>query len=188
MPEGNAFLVFIRRFNDLGIEYMVTGSVAVIVYGEPRLTHDVDLVVELKREKIDDLSRAFPLNDFYCPPPEVLAVEAARPQRGHFNIIHHETGFKADVYLLGRDALHSWGMSHRRQIEVDGVPVWIAPPEYVVLRKLEYYREGHSEKHLRDIQSMLELSGDQIDKPELLDRITQSGLTREWADVERFAS
>jgi hypothetical protein len=188
MPEGNAFLVFIRRFNDLGLEYMVTGSVAVIVYGEPRLTHDVDLVVELKREKIDDLCRAFPLSDFYCPPPEVLAVEAGRPQRGHFNVIHHETGFKADIYLLGRDALHSWGMSRRRQLKVDGVPVWIAPPEYVILRKLEYYREGHSEKHLRDIQSMMELSGDQIDKPELLERITQNGLTREWADVERFTS
>ena len=151
MPEANLFLLFTQRLNALGVAYMVSGSVAVIVYGEPRLTHDVDLIVVLDREHIAKLAEVFPSAEFYCPPTEVIAVEAAREQRGHFNIIHHETGFKADVFLNGRDPLHAWGLARARRLEVEGQALVVAPPEYVILRKLEYYREGGSEKHLRDI-------------------------------------
>ena len=70
------------------------------IYGEPRLTHDVDLIVELNREPIARLPEVFPPTEFYCPPTEVIAEEVAREQRGHFNIIHHEKGFKADVYMM----------------------------------------------------------------------------------------
>ncbi len=51
---------------------------------------------------------AFPLEEFYCPPTEVIEQEALRAQRGHFNLIHHESGFKADIYLANRDEFHRW--------------------------------------------------------------------------------
>ena len=105
MPETNLFLMFTQRLNMLGVTYMVSGSVAVIIYGEPRLTHDVDLIVVLDRGHIARLPEVFPPAEFYCPPTEVIAVEAAREQRGHFNIIHHETGFKAGAYLSPRQPL-----------------------------------------------------------------------------------
>ncbi len=108
LPEANLFLMFTQRLNTLGVAYMVSGSVAVIICGEPRLTHDVDLIVVLDREHIARLPEVFPPAEFYCLPTEVIAVEVAREQRGHFNIIHQETGFKADVYLSGRDPLHAW--------------------------------------------------------------------------------
>jgi hypothetical protein len=111
MPEANLFLMFTQRLNTLGVAYMVSGSVAVIIYGEPRLTHDVDLVVVLDRGHTARLPKVFPPAEFYCPPTEVIAVELEREQRGHFNIIHHETGFKADVYLSGRDPLHTWRLA-----------------------------------------------------------------------------
>jgi hypothetical protein len=93
MPEANLFLMFTRRLNTLGVACMVSGSVAVIIYGEPRLTHGVDLIAVLDREHIARLPEVFPPAEFYCPPTEVIAVEVAREQRGHFSIIHHETGF-----------------------------------------------------------------------------------------------
>jgi hypothetical protein len=183
MPEANLFLMFTQRLNALGVAYMVSGSVAVIIYGEPRLTHDVDLIVVLDREHIARLPRAFPPTEFYCPPTEVIALEAAREQRGHFNLIHHETGFKADVYLSGRDPLHAWGLAHARQLEVDGQVLVVAPPEYVIVRKLEYYREGGSEKHLRDIRSMLDASPDAIHLAELEEQIAARGLQEAWRQV-----
>lgn len=184
MPEANLFLLFTSGLNKLGVPYMVSGSVAVIIYGEPRLTHDVDLVVVLDRKQVGRLSEVFPPSEFYCPPAEAIAVEVTREQRGHFNIIHHETGFKADVYLSGRDPLHAWGLAHARRLEVDGEPLVVAPPEYVIIRKLEYFREGGSEKHLRDIRSMLATSPDLIQRDELERVIAERGLQDCWKKVQ----
>lgn len=185
MPEANLFLLFTRRLDALGARYMVSGSVAVTIYGAPRLTHDVDLVVVLDRKQIARLPEIFPLDEFYCPPLEAIEVEAARDQRGHFNIIHHETGFKADFYLAGRDPLHAWALARTRRVDVAGAPVVVAPPEYVILRKLEFYREGGSEKHLRDIRSMLETSPDAIDRAELERMIAERGLREAWTEAAK---
>ena len=184
MPEANLFLLFTRRLNTLGVRYMVTGSVAVIIYGEPRLTHDVDLIVVLDREHIARLPEVFPPTEFYVPPTEVMAVEAAREQRGHFNIIHNETGFKADLYLSGRDPLHAWGLARARRLEVEGEALVVAPLEYVIVRKLEYYREGGSEKHLRDIRSMLTTSPELLNQAEVEQQITERGLQEVWKRVQ----
>jgi hypothetical protein len=114
----------------------------------------------------------------------VIAVEVAREQRGHFIIIHHETGFKADVYLSGRDPLHAWGLAQARRLDVEGEALVVAPPEYVIVRKLEYYREGGSEKHLRDIRSMLDTSPELIQRAELERQIVARGLQEAWRQVQ----
>ena len=59
----------------------------------------------------------------------------------------------------------------------------LAPPEYVIVRKLEFYREGGSDKHLRDIRSMLAVSGDQINRAELDGWIRGRGLEAQWKEV-----
>ena len=183
MLEPNLFLIFLSRLNASSIRYMITGAVASIVYGEPRLTHDIDLVVELDDASAQKLVEIFPLEEFYCPPIEILKIEVRRPLRGHFNLIHHETGFKADIYLLGKDELHHWAMSNRRLFEIKGEPIWFAPPEYVILRKLEFFREGGSEKHLNDIVGMIEVSSDQIDFEELQSKIKTYALEKEWLKI-----
>jgi hypothetical protein len=78
MPAPEPFLIFTRKFNELRIPYMVSGSVAAIFYGEPRLTNDVDIIVFLKREHLITLEQAFPQEEFYCPPKSVMQVEVAR--------------------------------------------------------------------------------------------------------------
>ena len=180
MPEAELFLLFVRPLNRAGIRYIVTGSVAAIFYGEPRLTHDVDFVVFLNDANIEALYELFPGSDFYVPPPDVIVAEARREKRGHFNIIHVDTGFKADFYLTGRDELNAWAFRLRREGQFGGETVMFAPPEYVIVRKLEYYREGGSEKHLRDIRSMLAISGEQIDRAALDEWIQRLGLQTEW--------
>lgn len=182
----NLFLIFTERLERLGVSYAVTGGVAGIIYGEPRLTHDVDLVLALaSADEVRRLCQAFPDEEFYCAPEEVIRVEAQRTQRGHFNIIHHDSGFKADVYLAGREPLHAWALAGRRPVEVEGQRLWAAPPEYVIVRKLEYFREGGSRKHLDDIQAMLEISGDSIDRELLATKIAELGLGAQWEAVNR---
>lgn len=159
---------------------MVSGSIAAILYGEPRLTHDVDFVVFLTTDDIRGLQEVFVSEDYHVPPLNVIAIEIAREQRGHFNIIHYDTGFKADFYTSGRDELHSWAFRRVRRMEYRGEPIVVAPPEYVIIRKLEYYREGGSEKHLRDIRSMVAVSRDELNQNELHELLHNRGLETEW--------
>jgi len=115
MQETDLFQIFINPFNELKLSYMVTGGAASIVYGLPRLTHDIDLVVELSHNSIKPLLKKFSLDQFYCPPKEVIQTEINRNIKGHFNLIHHDTGFKADIYLIGSDSLHKWAIQRRKK-------------------------------------------------------------------------
>jgi len=171
---------FTKRLNEAGFRYLVTGSMAAAIYGEPRNTNGVDLILLLPSAQARKLAALFPLEQFYCPPVEVLEIEANREANGHFNLIHHETGFKADVYLMGNDPLHGWAFRNRRKAEIDGEEIAIAPAEYVIIRKLDFYRSGESPKHLSDIRMMLAVSRDLINVPELEEMIREQGLTKYW--------
>jgi len=179
MPEHDLFQIFTKRLNEAGITYMVTGAAASIVYGEPRLTHDLDIVAVISFQDAEKITASFPDSMFYCPPVDIIRIETKRLLRGHFNIIHHETGFKADIFIAGQDMLHQWALQHRKRLEIGGETLWLAPLEYVIIRKLEYYREGGSEKHLRDIQGMLLHSSDQIDYKHLQRIIREHSLKKE---------
>lgn len=183
MPEADLLALFVHPLQDAGIKYLVSGSMAAMLYGEPRLTHDVDLIVFLRAEDVPRLQRSFPESDFYLPPALVIASEMARERRGHFNIIHPESGLKADLYLANRDELHGWAFRNAKSYSLAGRTIMLAPPEYVIVRKLEFFREGGSEKHLRDIRSMLAVSGGQIDRAALEDWIQRRALQIQWSQA-----
>jgi hypothetical protein len=180
MPEPDLIELFVQPLNRAGIRYLVSGSVAAMLYGEPRVTHDIDLVVFLSADDASRLAAIFPAPQFYVPPMPVILQEVARESRGQFNIIHADSGLKADFYTAGREELHAWAFRNARQYSIGDSAVSLAPLEYVILRKLEYYREGGSEKHLRDIRGMLATSGELLDRAGLLDRISQRNLKVEW--------
>jgi hypothetical protein len=155
MPAPDPFAPFLEPLERLALPYCITGSVAASVYGEPRLTADIDVVLLLRLQDIPALRSAFSDAVYYVPPEETMREAVARGDRGMFNLIHHRSQFKADIYLAARDPLHAWALEHRRRIDLAGAGAWIAPPEYVILRKLEFLREGGSDKHLRDIRFIL---------------------------------
>jgi hypothetical protein len=99
------------------------------------------------------------------------------------NLIHFESGYKADLYPVGSDPLHRWAMPRRRRVPHGGGAISVAPAEYVILRKLEYFREGGSAKHVTDIQTILRVSGESIDRVELGGWIERLGLATIWAEV-----
>ncbi len=186
MPPPEPYLIFSQKLENLGIRYMVSGSVAAIFYGEPRMTNDVDIIVHLRSSDASKLESAFPGDQFYCPPREIMEIEIARSQRGHFNLIHHGTGFKADIYPVC-DALHHWGLSHARTVRIEEDQLTIAPPEYVIVRKLQFFREGGSQKHLRDIGRMLTSLGENWDRSDLLTFIRDNHLDEQWQQALGFS-
>jgi hypothetical protein len=155
MPAPSPLAPFIEPLERLALTYCITGSVAASVYGEPRLTADIDIVLVLPLPDIPALRSAFPETEYYVPPAETMREAVACDAGGMFNLIHHQSQFKADLYLASSDPLHAWALKHRRRIDLGGSGAWIAPPEYVILRKLEFLSEGGSDKHLRDIRFML---------------------------------
>jgi len=177
LPKVAALIA--ERLNAIGIKWMATGSIASMSYGEYRVTNDVDIVLVLAESDIKRLIAAFPLDEFYCPPSDVIAVEAARQEHGHFNLIHHATGFKADLYIAGKDRLSAWALQHRQPVVVEDSTIWLAPPEYVIIGKLEFFQEGGSEKHLRDIRGMLAVTD--VDRSLLENEVAQRGLTDVWS-------
>ena len=109
-----------------------------------------------------------------------MEEERQRPRHGHFNIIHHETGLRADIYLAGEDPLHEWAFARRETAPVGGEEIWFAPVEYVVVRKLEYFEQSGSDRHLRDIAGILRISGDRIDHASLARLIGERKLHEAW--------
>ena len=183
MPEDNPLAIFAPGLNALGVPWMAVGSIASSAYGERRTTLDVDVVAVIGRHDAARFSEAFPEADFYCPPAGVIQEESARPERGYFNLIHQQSIYKADIYVATGGVFERWAFENRRALKAGETPVWLAPPEYVIVHKLEFFREGGSEKHLRDIRGMLEVT--EVDRGVLEKEIANRGLQEAWAKVAK---
>lgn len=179
--DPGQLLKCIRLIEKIPLEYMVSGSIAAILYGKPRLTHDMDVVVSFPQTSIQKFVQIFDTKEFYCPPSEVLEEEIKRGDDGQFNIIDQTTGFKIDVYPFKSDPLIVWGFERRKKIELlEDEAIWVAPPEYVILKKLAYYKEGGSDKHLEDIRSILEVSREDVDQKEIERWVERLDFTVFW--------
>jgi hypothetical protein len=98
--------------------------------------------------------------------------------RAQFQLIHIESGFKADIYPL-----HIWALPRSTRIIFGDASIPVAPVEYLIIRKLEYFREGGSQKHLRDIQGILRNSPSVLNSATLQQFIRKRGLARQWSQA-----
>ena len=162
---------------------MLVGSLASGAYGEPRFTQDIDIVVELQADDAAGLCEAFPAPDYYVSLD--AAMQAAR-DGGQFNVIHPASGNKIDFMIAREDPWGKIQMSRRRCVRVlpdlDG---YTAAREDIILSKMAYYREGGSEKHMRDITGILRVSGEQVDQAYVAQWAEKLGLTEIWQAVLR---
>lgn len=186
-PVPSLIRLFVAPLNRAGLEYMVTGGLAAVVYGHPRLTLDLDLVMRLSSAAARAFVTLWPPAEFYVPPLEVVAEESARPADGHCNVIHNESMMRADVYFAGNDELNAWALRRRVVRPVEGEDVQFAPIESVIVSKLRYFRAGGSDRHLRDIARMLEVSAPEVDQAELDGWIARLGLGPEWAKARAYS-
>ena len=139
------------RFEAAGIAYMVTGSVAVSLYAEPRMTRDVDLVVELQPADATRLAEMFAA-DFIC---DTERIREATVRRSMFNLIHTSAVVKVDVIVRKDSAYREEEFRRRRLAEIDGVPMWVVSAEDLILSKLDWARSSRSEVQLQDVRNVI---------------------------------
>jgi len=170
MPNtiGDAVVVaqtIAERLEKLGIVYWIGGSVASSIYGIPRSTQDVDFVAELKEEHVEELVAALEA-EFYI---DSDVVRRAIRSRRSFNVIHLDTMYKADIFVLGTDH-HAQEEKQRRRIEPlgsgpDAPTAYFCSPEDIVLQKLRWFRKGGgiSERQWDDLLSVLKVQANALD-------------------------
>jgi Nucleotidyl transferase AbiEii toxin, Type IV TA system len=175
-------LVCIARVcEDLDLTYAVGGSIASMAYGEPRYTRDIDVVVQLTPENASAFAARFPRPDFYVD--HALVLETAQGG-GQFNIIHIESGMKIDIYVPV-DSLQHEQLTHARVMTPLGVPARVSGPEELIVMKMRYYALGDTERHLRDVASMLRVSGAKIDRARITKLADELGLSQIWEALRR---
>jgi hypothetical protein len=154
-----------RAFDDLGIGYLVGGSLASSIYGTPRATQDVDLVAEIAPPHVEPLASDL-YDEFYV---DANMIRDAIRRRASFNVVHLATMFKADVFIARDDAWSREEMSRARTEEIDTpegrVAIRFASPEDILLHKLVWYRLGDqvSDRQWGDVVGVIRVQADSLD-------------------------
>ncbi len=152
-----------RILNRLKIPYIVTGGIAVLVWGRPRFTADIDIVVELKESDIDRLERNL-LKIGKSGYVDIDLMRDALKNKSEFNFIDGETGVKVDFWLLKEgDSFDAVRMKRRVSKKIFGEKVYFSSAEDLILMKLSWYKISPSERHLDDVKSIFSISGNKLD-------------------------
>jgi hypothetical protein len=151
----------VEVLSHLGIEYLVSGSLVSSLQGEPRATHDIDIVVALKHAHVKILPKAFPPPEYYLDEHSVVsALETA----GMFNLIAVKTGDKVDFWILTDRPFDRSRFARRYTEKVMGTEIDVSSPEDTILMKLSWAHEsGGSEKHFNDALRVYEVQYGQLD-------------------------
>lgn len=145
-----------RRLEEAGLDYMLTGSMALNHYAQPRMTRDIDIVIALLLKDLETLPAVFG-EDFY------FSEEAARGAvlgQSSFNVIHNESLIKIDFMIRKREDYRLAEFERRRRIEVQGHPMWIVSKEDLILSKLDWARDSQSQRQLADVENLLATGAD----------------------------
>jgi hypothetical protein len=139
------------RLDGANIGYMLTGSMAMNYYAQPRMTRDIDVVIALQPA---DASRVVELfsPDYYV---SRMAVDDSIARQSLFNLIHNASVIKVDCIVRKRDEYRLIEFDRRQRIRIEDFETWIVSKEDLVLSKLFWARDSHSELQLRDVRNLV---------------------------------
>ncbi|MBI5306424.1 hypothetical protein HZB04_02480 [Candidatus Wolfebacteria bacterium] len=155
MFEEDVFKKVINLLNGNNIPYMLTGGLAVTVWGRARSTLDIDIVLDIKKVNIKKLTNAFQKENFYI---DEEAVEMALDKKFSFNAIDKETNTTIDCYLIGNNKYEAGRFQRKIIKNIVGIKVSVISPEDLVLIKLQWHKDSGSTRHLEDAESILKIS------------------------------
>lgn len=139
------------RLEEAGIPYMLTGSMALNFYAEPRMTRDIDLVLDVQNDEISQLVSAFQ-PEYYIPRE---AVERAVRQRSMFNLIHQESVLKIDFVLRKRTRYREVEFERRQCVQLGSAQVYVVRKEDLIISKIAWAKDSRSEVQERDVRNLM---------------------------------
>lgn len=163
----------------LGVLYVIGGSFASSVHGEPRSTNDIDLVADLREADVDAF---IDVTGSACYVSRHAIIEAIRTG-GAFNVIHMPTAVKVDIFVAGFDAFDRERLQRRIPVsfasDSDPVTLFVDTAENTILRKLEWYRRGgeSSERQWRDVTGIVNAQSSRLNRAYLLEWALKLGVS-----------
>ena len=140
-----------QKLDASGIAYMLTGSVALSFYAQPRMTRDIDIVVAITEQDAPKILRAFS-GDYYISPEDVMDTVHGGPM---FNIVHLQSVVKVDLIALPQTDFAAVQFQRRQQVNFGGFPISIISREDLILSKLVWAKDTQSEVQRNDVRNLL---------------------------------
>lgn len=162
MNEEEVLKEVVAGLDNMRVPYALTGGIAASFYGKPRSTHDFDIIIQVAPEpgSAKKISSVFE-KDFYASEEGIID---ALLHKTMFNIIHHETGLKIDLWVLKEDEYDRTAFARREKIRALGMDLYILSAEDMILNKLLWHKISDIDKHLSDARSIGEFQKERIDK------------------------
>mgnify|MGYP001004884259 CR=1 FL=1 len=170
----------ITKLEELNIPYMLSGSLAGSFYAQPRMTRDIDIVIELAAEQIAKITEIFS-GDFYIDEDDVN--EAVRLQ-SMFNIIHYQAVVKID-FIIRKDSLYR-KLEFERRIRkiIAGFALWVVSPEDLIISKIFWARDSKSELQLNDVSSIMKYQAKKLDWEYIEYWVKELGSGQLWEEIK----
>lgn len=161
MSQQELLKKVIQALEEANIEYMLTGSVVSSLQGEPRSTHDIDMVVAIQKTAAKKLTKTFQSPDFYLDEDAVLT---AIDTHGMFNLIDVKEGDKVDFWILTNEPFDRSRFLRKYTEDVMGMRMQVSSPEDTILMKLRWVKlSGGSEKQFTDALRVYEVQLQKLD-------------------------
>jgi hypothetical protein len=172
------------ELNRAGIAYMLTGSFASVFYGSPRSTQDIDLVIAANRAQLQTFVESLSRGEYYV---EADAALEALKRESLFNIIDLKTSWKIDMIIRKSRAFSQEEFGRRRLSNLEGMSLYVASAEDIILAKLEWARLGKSNRQIEDAAGILKMRIDFLDRSYVDKWVRELGVTKEWSEALRLA-
>lgn len=169
-------------FDRLNLPYLVTGGMAVLVWGRPRFTADIDIVVEIKPSDVEGLAKALMELGEAGYIDEEIASEIVR-NGGEFNFVDGTTGVKVDFWVSDNGDFDLSRFKRRVTKEILGQNIYFSSPEDLILSKLKWFKKSGSNRHLEDAESVVKISGKDLDSDYLKEWGKKLGVMNELGNL-----
>jgi len=139
------------RLDTAGIDYMLTGSVALACHAQPRMTRDIDLVVAFFLRDVSRISEVLG-SDYYVSPE---AAREAVMHQSSFNAIHEPSLIKVDFMVRKREEYRLHEFTRRVRLKLADYELWVVSKEDLILSKLEWAKDSLSERQFADVENLI---------------------------------